>query len=61
MPIFVTNLKGSLKQHQEAIREGVRYKCDLCEKQFTQKGDVKVYKQSFHNGQKFPCNLWEFT
>ena len=43
----------NLKKHQKTKREGVRYSCDLCEYNATQKGNLKKHQQSQHEGVRY--------
>ena len=52
--------KKALVQHIRSKHKGVKYSCDRCEYQATEKGDLKKHKQAIHEGIKYPCNECEY-
>ena len=38
------------------VHKGVKYACNQCDQQFTQRGSLKTHIQSVHEGVKYPCN-----
>ena len=59
--LHLYSLEFGLKQHVQAIHEGVKYTCDQCGKQVTQKQSLKLHVQtlhiqSAHEDTKFTCS-----
>ena len=44
--------KSSIYTHIRAAHEGVKYPCEECEYQATQKGDLDRHRKSVHEGIK---------
>ena len=54
---FKATSQGNLKQHREAIHEGVkRYSCNQCDYRATRQSHIKVHKKSVHEGVRYSCN-----
>ena len=53
------NLQGSLNMHMQTVHEGLKFPCDECDKQFTQKGYLNVHMKSVHEGKTFICDKCE--
>ena len=45
---------------EEIILEGIKYKCDICKKQYKNKFSVTIHKNSVHKAEQFHCNLCGF-
>ena len=48
--------KNVLVRHVRSKHRGVKYSCNQCEYQATQKGSIKIHKESKHEGLKYSCN-----
>lgn len=50
---------AALGQHIEAIHRGVRWRCDLCQKMFTYKNDLRVHIRATHTveREKAACDI----
>ena len=52
----------SLKWHQQSVHEGLKFKCDKCDKTFNNPQSLKVHKKAHHNQKlEYSCNECEFT
>ena len=49
--------KNLLTFHRDTKHQGQMYSCEKCERQFTQKKNLKVHFESQHEGKVYPCNL----
>ena len=59
---YVAAQKRYLREHRQAIHEGIKYSCDMCEHRATTKSNLKKHKQLKHELNKFfPCHQCEFT
>ena len=48
--------------HVRAIHKGIRYSCEECGHQFTQKGDLARHKKSVHGIKRdYPCDLCDYA
>ena len=45
-----------MKNHIKSVHEGVKYDCDQCEKQYTEKGNLTRHVKSTHNSVKHACD-----
>ena len=45
-----------LKKHKESFHGDVRYSCDQCEYQATQKGNLKTHIDSVHGDVQYTCD-----
>ena len=45
-----------LKTHQDSVHGVVKYSCNECDYQATQKGSLKIHQDSVHKEIKFKCN-----
>ena len=55
-----TGSESHLKNHKASIHDGVRYKCTQCQKQFTQKFQLKFLISSVHLGKKVQCKCCDY-
>ena len=62
---FGSKCKTTLKWHQQAIHEGLRIKCDLCDKTFNNPRQLSAHKNAHHTQHRqkreYACNECEFT
>jgi len=59
---YIAAQKRYLREHRQAIHEGIKYACDMCEHRATTKSNLKKHKQLKHELDKtFPCHQCEFT
>ena len=55
---FTTHDKVNLKKHNEVVHLNVRYKCDQCDAQLTQKGALAIHKKRVHTTERpFICEV----
>ena len=47
-------------RHYRSKHEGIRYPCNQCTYQATQKGDLQKHIQAKHEGIKHPCNQCDY-
>ena len=45
-----------LKTNQDSVYKEIKFKCNECDNQFTQKGNLKTHQDSLHKEIKFKCN-----
>ena len=50
----------NLKRHVQAAHEHIKYSCNQCDYQATQKGHVKTHIQSVHEKIKYSCNQCDY-
>jgi len=59
---YVAAQKRYLREHRQAIHEGIKYSCDMCDHRATTKSNLTKHKQLKHKMIKFfPCHQCEFT
>jgi len=59
---YVAAQKRYLREHRQAIHEGIKYSCDMCEHRATTKSNLKKHKQLKHEVDKFfSCPQCEFA
>lgn len=59
---YVAAQKRYLREHRQAIHEGIKYSCDMCDHRATTKSNLKKHKQLKHDLDKFfPCHQCEYT
>ena len=50
--------RGSLRFHNRAVHEGIKYQCDLCDKSYLQEFALKKHVKHYHEGEKeFVCQM----
>ena len=49
--------QSNLTTHIQSKHEGLKYACNLCDKQYTQQVDLTRHIQCKHEGVKYSCNL----
>jgi len=52
---YQTTYSNSLRRHNLAIHERVRFKCNQCDSEFTVETNLQRHKQAKHEGKKFIC------
>ena len=62
---YSSNYKERLKWHQQAVHEGLKFKCDLCDKTFNIPTTLKTHKKAHHSQQQdqereYACDECEF-
>jgi len=58
---YVAAQKRYLREHRQAIHEGIKYSCDMCDHRATTKSNLTKHKQLKHKFNKFfPCHQCEF-
>ena len=50
-----------VKNHQEGIHEGIRYKCNECDYKGKSRSTLNRHQQSVHEGIRYKCNHCEFS
>jgi len=59
---YIAAQKRYLREHRQAIHEGIKYSCDMCEHRATTKSNLKKHKQLKHELDRFfPCHQCDFT
>merc|ERR1712025_571720 len=59
---YIAAQKRYLREHRQAIHEGIKYSCDMCDHRATTKSNLKKHKQLKHELDKFfPCHQCEYT
>ena len=62
---YSSKYKWSLKWHQQAVHEGLKFKCDLCDKTLNTPTSITNHKKAHHNQQdqerEYACDECEFT
>ena len=46
--------------HQESVHKEIKYKCNECDNQFTQKGNLKTHQNSVHGGITHKCKECDY-
>ena len=49
--------KNNMKRHMASVHQGVRHKCDTCDKEFTQKKTLEYHVENVHQGVKHKCDI----
>ena len=57
---YVAAHKRYLREHRQAIHEGIKYQCELCDDKGSTKNDLKKHIQIKHIEEKYPCHQCEF-
>ena len=42
-----------LRTQKDSVHEGKKYRCDICDKHFTEKEDLRRHKDSVHEDKKY--------
>jgi len=58
---YIAAQKRYLREHRQAIHEGIKYACDTCDHKATTKSNLKKHKQLKHEVDKFPCHQCEYA
>jgi len=53
---YVAAKKRYLREHRQAIHEGIKYPCDLCDHKGSTKSNLKKHVQIRHTEEKYPCH-----
>ena len=62
-PPYMTSSKDNLNYHvksKHTRKERVRYDCDQCDYQATERGSVKTHIQNIHEGVRHDCNHCDY-
>ena len=57
---YQSTKKGYLRQHIQAIHEGITYPCNQCDYKATQQTNLKTHINSQHEGLIYPCIQCDF-
>ena len=59
---YESRFKGNLKQHIEAVHEGIKpFKCDICDFKTAHESKLKKHTESVHRGIKpFKCSICDY-
>ena len=49
-----------MKAHIKGKHLGLKFKCHICRKEFTQNGALKTHIEGIHYGMRYPCKYCEY-
>merc|ERR1712129_121469 len=53
---YVAAQRRYLREHRQAIHEGIKYPCELCDHKGSTKSNLKKHVQIRHTEEKYPCH-----